>query len=189
MVLNWIFFSILLIFIYAVYKFIYNDNISIKSNIDNRVYKVRNAPNRQYASTVLAKIRINLETLIKELNRLYPNDKRVQNINHRINLNNIQETPANADYTSYSLNKGEEISFCIRNKNNYNDFYNFNILMFVAIHELAHVASDSVGHNKEFYDNFKWLLEEANKVNIYKRENFNEKPYNYCGVLVTNELI
>jgi predicted metal-dependent hydrolase len=62
-------------------------------------------------------------------------------------------------------------------------------MMFVAIHELAHIASNGIGHDKEFYENFKWLLEEANQIGIYKRENFNDKPQMYCGINITNELI
>ena len=33
--------------------------------------------------------------------------------------------------------------------------------MFVIIHELSHIMSKSIGHNSEFYDNFKFLLKEA----------------------------
>ena len=40
--------------------------------------------------------------------------------------------------------------------------------MFVAVHELAHIASASIGHTDEFWTNFKFLLEEAEKLNIYK---------------------
>ena len=187
--LTWVYIIVILIFVYAFYKFFYNDNIVIVSVIDNRPYKVQNAPNRIYASTVLSKIRINLEALIKELNKKYPDDYRVININQRINLDSIMETPSHMDYTSYSLNKGEEISFCIRDKKNYNNFYPFNVMMFVAIHELSHIASNGIGHDQEFYENFKWLLEEANQLGIYKKENFNDKPQMYCGINITNELI
>ena len=42
-----------------------------------------------------------------------------------------------------------------------------NTLMFVAIHELGHIASETIGHNDEFWYNFKFLLENAVKINPY----------------------
>ena len=56
-----------------------------------------------------------------------------------------------------------------------------NVLMYVTIHELAHLASVSIGHNKEFYDNFYYLLEEAEKINIFKKTDSN-KTIEYCGM-------
>ena len=40
--------------------------------------------------------------------------------------------------------------------------------MFVAIHELAHIASETIGHNDEFWNNFKFLLDNAVEIKIYK---------------------
>jgi predicted metal-dependent hydrolase len=33
--------------------------------------------------------------------------------------------------------------------------------MFVAIHEMSHTCTKSVGHKSEFWENFKFLLENA----------------------------
>ena len=33
--------------------------------------------------------------------------------------------------------------------------------MFVAIHELAHIMTESVGHEPEFWDNMGFLLEKS----------------------------
>ena len=56
-----------------------------------------------------------------------------------------------------------------------------NTLTYVAIHELSHIASKSVGHNDEFWDNFKFLLIEAEKINIYTPVDYKKKPVKYCG--------
>jgi hypothetical protein len=58
--------------------------------------------------------------------------------------------------------------------------------MFVIIHELAHIASKTVGHNTEFYDNFKFLLNEATELGVYKPVNYGHNPEEYCGINVTN---
>ena len=51
-----------------------------------------------------------------------------------------------------------------------------NTLMFVALHELAHVISVTIGHNDEFWTDFKFLLKEAWEIGIYKKQDFKNKP-------------
>ena len=58
--------------------------------------------------------------------------------------------------------------------------------MFVIIHELAHVASESIGHTDEFWKNFKFLLIEAEKIGIYKPIDYKTNPKNYCGMEITD---
>ena len=53
--------------------------------------------------------------------------------------------------------------------------------MFVATHELAHVATKSIGHTEEFWNNFKFLLKEADKINVYKPEDYKKNSRRYCG--------
>ena len=57
-----------------------------------------------------------------------------------------------------------------------------NTLTFVALHELAHVATLSVGHTEEFWNNFKFLLQEAKKIGIYNPVNYKKEPARYCGM-------
>ena len=61
-----------------------------------------------------------------------------------------------------------------------------NTLTFVAIHELSHIASESIGHNDEFWKNFKFLLEYAEKIKIYKPIDYKKNPKNYCGMRITD---
>ena len=65
---------------------------------------------------------------------------------------------------SYTINK-KIIYICIKNENN--QYYNFNMLMYVAIHELAHVLCDEVGHTEKFYSIFNKLLDKAEDLNMY----------------------
>ena len=44
-----------------------------------------------------------------------------------------------------------------------------NTLMYVALHEMAHICTESVGHTEEFWKNFKFLIIEAEAINIYTR--------------------
>ena len=61
-----------------------------------------------------------------------------------------------------------------------------NTLTFVAIHELSHVMTESVGHKKEFWENFKFLLKNAVNMGIYKPVDYKKNPQPYCGMDITD---
>ena len=58
--------------------------------------------------------------------------------------------------------------------------------MFVAIHELAHVASEKIGHSNEFWSNFKFLLVNAKEIGIYDPVDYKKKQVNYCGMQISD---
>ena len=59
------------------------------------------------------------------------------------------------------------------------NYYDDNSLMFVLLHEIAHVICKSIGHTDEFHKIFEDLLKEAEKVGIYSSKIPMIK--NYCG--------
>ena len=65
---------------------------------------------------------------------------------------------------SYTVNK-KKIYLCM--KDEHNEYYNDNTLIYVLLHELAHVLCDEIGHTKKFESIFKSLLVEAEAKNIY----------------------
>lgn len=163
-----------------------NEITYVKSNIDNREYLVRNLPDKQKAADILATIRNKLESICESMKKKYPDDDAVERMNKKFNADNITEAGKNNQYTSYSVNKGEKIVFCIRQKNKTEDLVDINTITFVAIHELAHIMTKSVGHTEEFWSNFKRLLKEAVALDVYKRENYTKNPKEYCGIHVTD---
>jgi predicted metal-dependent hydrolase len=58
--------------------------------------------------------------------------------------------------------------------------------MYVALHELSHVMSVSIGHNDEFWTNFKFLIIEAEKINIYKPVDYKKNNERFCGTNITD---
>ena len=58
--------------------------------------------------------------------------------------------------------------------------------MFVALHELAHIATKSVGHTTEFWQNFKFLIENAKNINIYNPVDYKKSPKEYCGMTISD---
>ena len=61
-----------------------------------------------------------------------------------------------------------------------------NTMMFVVLHEMGHLSSESIGHTDEFWENFKWILEESINIGIYIKQEFNKKPIEYCGMSITS---
>ena len=123
----------------------------------------------------------NLENNIKmklkdDIRRLYKN----------FNPEAFSETTPDAKYTSYSVNKGEKIVFCLRDKKEGETLVKENIMTFVSIHELAHLMTKSVGHEPEFWSNFKLLLKISIDNGLYKNIDFNSTPKPYCGINITD---
>lgn len=77
---------------------------------------------------------------------------------------------------SYTINK-QKIYLCLRDEKQ--NYYDFNMLLYVAIHELAHVLCDEIGHTAKFHKIFQELLQKATELRIYDPN----KPIiqNYCG--------
>ena len=65
---------------------------------------------------------------------------------------------------SYTINK-EKVYLCLRDENN--QYYNKNMLLYVLLHEYAHVLNKSVGHNEEFQEIFDNVLNKAINAGIY----------------------
>jgi predicted metal-dependent hydrolase len=177
-----------IIILFLVFIFIGNRNKDmeyIKSEVDETDYLVRTLPDKKKAANLLAKTKKKLLELSHYLEKTFPQDERVKRLSNFYNTVIVESQPK-SKFTSFSINKGEKIVFCIRSRNSDEKLVNLNLLMFVAIHELAHVITSSIGHTEEFWDNFKWLLIQAVKIKIYKPHNFQKKPEEYCGTTITD---
>lgn len=171
---------------YTHYEHLSNEVIYVKSSLDNNEYLVRNLTNKEEAANVLAKIRLKLEKICEIMKKNFPTEESIIRLNQRFNSDNITEAGKNNQYTSYSVNKGEKIVFCIRQKDETESLVDENTLTFVSIHELSHIMTKSIGHTQEFWDNFKRLLKIAVDNNLYNKENYTENPKEYCGIKVSD---
>ncbi len=188
-------FILIIIFIFMYYiinKKYGNDNMIYElATFDNHYYWVRNLNDKSIASNTLAKIKHNMFILIKHLqNNINSFPKNLSHINDLVKRTKniyIMETPEDDEFTSYTINKGEKIVFCIRSKL-LHEIHDMNTLMYVVIHELAHVACPEYGHTPLFKEIFKFLLVESNKIGIYKITNYNQNPQHYCGMTINEYL-
>lgn len=184
------FIIILFIFLIALKMYYDSDEFNLRcivSTVDGKKYCVRERNNIQNASNLLARTTEKLEYLVENVGQRYPDRENVQKLVKNFNPTTIKETLPTSEYTAYSENKGEKIAFCLNKKKTDNDnLIDSNTLMFVAIHEIAHIMTTSVGHTEEFWNNFKFLLENAVELKIYTPVDYKKEPEGYCGMDITD---
>jgi hypothetical protein len=164
------------------------DMANVTSTVDGQKYLVRNLPDKQEAADRLARTRAKLLRLIKELNAAHPDKAFVKQLaNFDCAPSRFTESTPDASYTSYSVNKGEKVYMCLRQRNEKEELVDENIITFVAIHELAHIGTPEIGHTPSFWNNFGWLLKEAEAMKVYEFTNFAAHPVEYCGIRITDQ--
>ena len=156
-------------------------------------YLVRNLPDKEEAALLLSKIRDRLSSIVEKVcseidtkDNSKEHNNSLKRLKKNFKPNNITESSPGNKYTSYSINKGDKIVFCLRAKDGSNDLVDINTMMFVAIHELAHLMTKSIGHTTEFWDNMRFLLKEGIEIGVYKKQDFNSVPVDYCGTKITD---
>ena len=182
---------VLIILIIGVVLKIYLDSDAfnlkcIISDVDGNTYCVRERNKIQLVADLLAKVTTKLKKLVKHMKAEFPQRDNVTRLVENFNPKKIYETLPTSKHTAYSENKGEKMAFCVTKKKNGTQLIDENTLTFVAIHELAHVATKSIGHKDEFWNNFKFLLEEAKKIGIYNPVDYKKQPQEYCGMNITD---
>lgn len=163
----------------------------VRSTVDGKQYLVQNRKNAVEAANLLANINKNLLKLISILKEKYSDDERTKRIIKNYDSDSITEGTGEENYTSYSINKGEKIVFCItlRNDTDNTKLMDLNTMLYVAIHELGHLGTKEIGHDNVFWKNFKWLLKIAEKEGIYKYENYKLNPKKYCGIIINTNIL
>lgn len=158
----------------------------IISDVDGNKYCVRERARLEEAADLLAKITTKLKKLVSHMSEKYPNRENVQRMVKNFDPKRVYETLPTSIHTAYSENKGEKMAFCVTQEKNGTRLIDENTLTFVAIHELAHVATKSIGHKKEFWNNFKFLLTEAKEIGLYNPVDYKNKPVDYCGMEIND---
>tara|TARA_R100001163_G_C5068018_1_gene207701 strand:+ start:4534 stop:5184 length:651 start_codon:yes stop_codon:yes gene_type:complete len=146
------------------------------------------SPGHTQSLNTLVKIRQKLDALIERLKSKYPNDKLVKRLEERFKNTVLREANPDGDptQTSYTINKGDTMVICLRANNG--RVVDINTLMYVAIHELAHVYSSSYHHNPEFWKNMQFLVNEATELGIYRDTDYKDNPVRYCGIIISSNI-
>ena len=157
---------------------------------DGESYEMQNLPNKEKAVQLMAAVRANLVKL-HEYYRDTPNvaqDPPVAMFVSRFSPDVFCENDMQSPDTSYSENKGQKIVVCLRDKTNAPSYplVPQNTVMFVMLHEMAHLMTETIGHTQEFWINFKRILGDAVQLGIYQPENYAQHPVKYCGMTITD---
>jgi predicted metal-dependent hydrolase len=166
---------------------------------------VRDLPDKYTAVNLLATMRLNIiklkEHLISKKNTDYKEYKQyIEQLSDRINDVTISESRGNEDVkdengenkevvTSYSVNKGEELVFCLRSRKEMNTFHTINILMYVILHEISHIACPEYGHGPLFKKIFAFFTKTAMSLKIYEYDDYAKSPKEYCGIYLSDSIV
>ena len=152
----------------------------VKAKTNNKEYYVRKLPDKQEAADKLGSLSIKLRDLIKHCETKDTKKEEIERLSKNFNVEIITENIPGSRFVAYSVNKGDELSICIREKKT-EKFIDDNTVTFVAVHEMAHIMSKETGHPPEFWDNMKYLLENAKEMGIYIPKDYSKEPVDYCG--------
>ena len=186
-----IFFYIFLGFILFLCLIIYyqSDAFDLKCIIaskDGNRYCVRERQKMELAANLLADVTQKMNDTVIFIKQKHPEDPRTIRLVEGYNPKKISETLPTSELTAFSENKGEKLAFCLNKSKNGTKLIDINTLTFVALHELSHIATKSVGHNQEFWENFKWVLQNAKEAGIYSPVDYKKYPEEYCGMTIND---
>jgi hypothetical protein len=163
--------------------------VSVTSSVDGRIYKVRDMPDKEEAANLMARVRAKIMRLYTYVSQKFPNKPQIKQLNKNFtpDPSRFEESTPDAQHTSYSVNKGEKVHLCLRQREGNNEaLVSENIMVFVSLHEMAHVVTPSLGHGPDFWNNFAWLLKQAEEIKIYSYQDFKAHPVSYCGLNITD---
>lgn len=194
--------SLLIYFLYNII-YTYSEIRYVKSDIDDKVYLIRRGNNKSEkflkdSANTLALINKNVMKLIQHLeNKFSDRDDKsyfIKKLKHNYTPYIISEAAIDPRYTTYTVDK-RDMHICLRTRDINEEIYDINILMYVVLHELAHLCNYDkqgnpiLGHGAEFKYIFRFLVEEAIKIDIYNHTNYAVEPKEYCGIIISTSII
>ena len=185
--LFYVFLAFILLFCLVIYY--QSDAFDLKCIIasqDGNRYCVREREKMELAANLLADVTQKMKDMVMYIGKKHPEDPRAKRLVEGFNPKRISETLPTSELTAYSENKGEKIAFCLNKAKNGTKLIDINTLTFVALHELSHIATESVGHKQDFWQNFKWILQNAKEAGIYSPIDYKKYPEEYCGMTIND---
>jgi len=165
--------------------------VLVRSRVDGNEYLVRNLGDRQRAADVLGRLNVNVRRLIAHLEENHADDERTRFLARNWDPTRVTELRhSRGEVTSYTINKTSMV-MCLRDKDT-EDIEEFNEVMFVCLHECAHMAvpvdpatgRQHEGHGRMFWDTMRFLVGEAVRIGIYTHRDYSASPQRYCGITI-----
>jgi len=183
----YIFLAIILFFCLVIYY--QSDAFNLKCIIaskDGNRYCVREREKLELAANLLAEVTKRMKDMVAYMKSKHPEDPRTVRLVEGFNPKRISETLPTSELTAYSENKGEKMAFCLNTTKEGNKLIDIDTLTFVGLHELSHIMTVSIGHKQDFWQNFKFLLQNAKDAGIYNPVDYKKNPKQYCGMSIND---
>lgn len=198
---NWLAIFLALFVLYLLYCAINNQEQFINYDTGKKSYLVlERRSEHEKAANILNIIDNDIIKLIDHFNEKYsyihkydnsPKNQLIVSIKNRLN-DSYKSSSLKENFpdvigkdVSYNVNKGEDISLCLRHYDDPDKFHDINDIKFVALHELAHSCNESYGHDTKFWKVFRIILENAVEIGIYENNNYKMDNVNYCSMNIT----
>lgn len=160
---------------------------------DGQQYDMQNLPNKEEAVKLMSAVKSNLVKMYNHYKSepALAADPPVGRFLQRFSPDVFIENDMSSADTSYSENKGQKIVVCLRDKTKAPQYplIDQNTVMFVMLHEMAHLMTETIGHTQEFWTNFRRILGDAVQIGIYHPVNYASRPTPYCGMTITDSPI
>lgn len=173
---------VIAIFVVNVHGFLTDDRVYVEAS-DGLQYKVRNTNKKQETAEALSRLNAKVTLFIKRLVETADVDHKPMalRLSKRYDPEALAEGRVDKRFTSYTVNKGEQVVLCLRTRDSKDEIYDDNLIFYVTLHELAHISSVTEDHSPEFHANFRYLLRKASEWDLWKRV---DRPFQYCGLSV-----
>lgn len=195
----------LLIVIYCFYKVVdgYSENVYVESDKDKHYYLLRTgkAKTKEYlkdSADTLSEINERVMKLITHLKSDFSGDPTkkyfIDKLSKNYDSSVLSEAAIDKRYTTFTVDK-KDMHICLRTRDAKSQLYDINLLMYVVLHELAHMCNYDYngtpinGHGQEFIEKFKFLVTEAMKIGVYDYVDYTRTPREYCGIVLGSQIV
>jgi hypothetical protein len=181
----------------------YSETLYIQSELDQKKYIIRRGHTKtedylKQSANTLAEINSRVTRLIQHLEEKYGKDPNrnyfIKKLKENYNSYILSEAAIDERYTTYTVDK-QDMHVCLRTRDRSENLYDINLLMYVILHELAHLcnydrAGNPIqGHGIEFKEIFKLLVIEAIRLNLYEYVDYSDNPREYCGIVISTTIL
>lgn len=197
---------VLAVVLFLLFVYVYkakDESVWVTSTLDGQRYLMRRGAgkNPEYlieSANVLAEINRRTESLINHLERNPQSHTAQRHVISQLRKNYspsiLSEAANDTRYTTFTVDK-KDMHICLRTRDQDERLYNINLLMYVVLHELAHLCNYDPsgtpiqGHGQEFRSVFKLLVTEAIRIGAYEYVDYTKRPEEYCGIVVTTNIL